>query len=202
MEASLDRMRTLGVPGSWHVGPSTRPTDPGVRLLAHGFEYGGNDIGMAVDLATLPERVAAPDGFAAEKVRAGDGLTAWVRTLGSGFGEGPVEAEWVGSVYRRLGYDGGGSLRHFLGRLDGGPVATATLFLGAGVAGVYFVFTVEGARRRGIGAAVTVAALRGARRLGYGLGVLGSSEMGYGVYRRLGFAERCRIGLYEWQPGG
>ncbi len=81
-------------------------------------------------------------------------------------------------------------------------MATATLFLGAGVAGVYFVFTVEGARRRGIGAAVTVAALRGARRLGYGLGVLGSSEIGYGVYRRLGFAERCRIGLYEWQPGG
>jgi hypothetical protein len=201
IEASLDRMRTLGVPGSWHVGPSTRPTDPGVRLLAHGFEYGGNDIGMAVDLATLPERVAAPDGFAAEKVRAGDGLTAWVRTLGSGFGEGPVEAEWVGSVYRRLGYDGGGSLRHFLGRLDGEPVATATLFLGAGVAGVYFVFTAEGARR-GIGAAVTVAALRGARRLGYGLGVLGSSEMGYGVYRGLGFEERCRIGLYEWQPGG
>jgi hypothetical protein len=171
-------------------------------LLAHGFEYGGNDIGMAVDLATLPERVAAPDGFAAGKVRAGDDPTAWVRTLGSGFGEGAVEAEWVGSVYRRLGYDGGGPLRHFLGRLGGEPVATATLFLRAGVAGVYFVFTVEGARRRGIGAAATVAAPREARRPDYGLGVLGSSEMGYGVHRRLGFEERCRIGLYEWQPGG
>jgi hypothetical protein len=85
-------MHTLGVPGPWHVGPSTRPTDLGERLLAHGFEYGGNDIGMAVDLATLPERVAAPEGFAA--------------------------------------------------------------------------------------------------------------EMGYGAYRRLGFEERRRIGLYEWQPGG
>ena len=207
IEASLDRMRTLGVPGSWHVGPSTRPTDLGERLLAHGFEYGGGDVGMAVDLATFPEGVAAPNGFAAEEVRAEDGPAAWVRTLGSGFGEGPVEAKWVGSVYRRLGYDDKGPLRHFLGRLDGEPVATATLFLGAGVAGVYFVFTVEGARRRGIGAAVTVAAvtvaaLREARRLGYGLGVLGSSEMGYGVYRRLGFEERCRIDLYEWQPGG
>jgi hypothetical protein len=140
IEASLDRMRTLGVPGSWHVGPSTRPTDPGVRLLAHGFEYGGNDIGMAVDLATLPERVAAPDGFAAEKVRAGDGLTAWVRTLGSGFGEGPVEAEWVGSVYRRLGYDGGGRCGTFSGgwtvgrwrrrrssSVRGWPVSTSSL---------------------------------------------------------------------------
>ena len=202
IEASLGRMRALGVPGSWHVGPSARPTDLGERLLAHGFEYGGDDIGMAVDLAALPEGVAAPEGFAAEEVRTEDDLAAWIRTLGSGFGEGPVEAEWVGSVYRRLGHAGGGPLRHFLGQLDGEPVATVTLFLGAGVVGVYFVFTVEGARRRGIGAAVTVAALREARRLGYRLGVLGSSEMGYGVYRRLGFEERCRIGLYEWRPDG
>jgi len=26
--------------------------------------------------------------------------------------------------------------------------------------------------------------------------------MGYALDRRLGFEERCRIGLYEWQPGG
>ena len=31
-------------------------------------------------------------------------------------------------------------------------------------------------------------------------GVLGSSEMGYSVYRKLGFVEYCRIGLYEWRP--
>jgi hypothetical protein len=43
--------------------------------------------------------------------------------------------------------------------------------------------------------------LREAWDLGYRIGVLGSSEMGYPVYRRLGFEERCRIGLYEWKPG-
>jgi GNAT superfamily N-acetyltransferase len=193
-------MHTLGVPGSWHVGPSTRPTDLGERLLAHGFEYGGDDIGMAVDLVRLPEGVIVPDGFAIERVRAEDDLAAWVQTLGLGFGEGPVEAEWVGTVYRRLGYNDGGPLRHFLGRLDGELVATSTLFLGAGVAGVYFVFTAKGARRRGIGAAITLAALQEARDLGYEVGVLGSTEMGYPVYRGLGFDESCRIHLYEWRP--
>jgi GNAT superfamily N-acetyltransferase len=154
---------------------------------------------MAVDLFGLPERVPVPDDFVVERVRDEAGLAAWIEALGSGFGEGPVEAEWVGEMYRRLGFEG--PWRHYVGLLSGEPVATATTFLGAGVAGIYFVCTLERARRRGIGAGVTLAALREAKDLGYSVGVLGSSEMGYPVYRRLGFEEYCRIGLYEWRPG-
>jgi len=102
-------------------------------------------------------------------------------------------------MYRRLGFEG--SWWHYLGRLAGEPVATATSFFGAGVAGIYFICIVERVRRRGIGAAVTLTALQEARDLGYTVGVLGSSEMGYPVYRRLGFEEYCRIELYEWRPG-
>jgi GNAT superfamily N-acetyltransferase len=199
IEVSLQRMRAHGVPGSWHVGPSMRPPDLGECLIAHGFAYGGDDIGMAVDLSELPHEIPAPDEFVIERVRDEAGLAAWVEALGSGFGEGPVEAEWVGEMYRRLGFEG--SWWHYLGRLAGEPVATATSFFGAGVAGIYFVCTVERVRRRGIGAAVTLTALQEARDLGYTVGVLGSSEMGYPVYRRLGFEEYCRIELYEWRPG-
>jgi GNAT superfamily N-acetyltransferase len=199
IEASLERMQAHGVPGSWHVGSSMRPPDLGERLVAHGFEYGGDDIGMAVDLSGLPEGVPVPEGFVIERVRDEEGLAGWVEALGSGFGAGPVEAEWAGEMYRGLGFEG--SWRHYVGLLAGEPVATSTAFFGAGVAGVYFVCTVERARRQGIGAAITLAALRRARDLGYSVGVLGSSEMGYPVYRRLGFEEYCRIGLYEWSPG-
>jgi hypothetical protein len=50
-----------------------------------------------------------------------------------------------------------GPLRHRLGRLSGEAVATSTLFLDAGAAGVYFVFTIEQAPRRGVSAALTLA---------------------------------------------
>jgi GNAT superfamily N-acetyltransferase len=77
-------------------------------------------------------------------------------------------------------------------------VATASIYLGAGVAGAYFVMTVPEARRRGIGGAITLAALQDARDTGVRYGVLGSSPAGRAVYARLGFREYCRIELYEW----
>jgi GNAT superfamily N-acetyltransferase len=101
-------------------------------------------------------------------------------------------------MYRQIGLGDQTLWRHYLGRVHGEPVATTTLFLGAGVAGIYFVFTLPAARRQGIGAAITLAALREAQRLTYRIGVSGSSPMGYPVYQRLGFQEYCRIALYEW----
>ena len=91
-------------------------------------------------------------------------------------------------------------LRHFLATIDGVPVATSSLFLGAGVGGVYDVATLPEWRRRGIGAAVTVATMNVARAEGYRIAILHSSPLGVGIYRSLGFQDCCRIGQYVWAP--
>ena len=101
-------------------------------------------------------------------------------------------------MFRRLGFGGPG--RHYLGRLASVPVATSAMLFASGVAGVYCISTVERVRRQSIGASVPLVAFREARDLGFTVGVLGSSEMGYPVYRRLGLIEYCRFGLYEWHP--
>jgi GNAT superfamily N-acetyltransferase len=198
--ASIERMGAHGLPGTWHVGPSMRPADLGARLIAHGFTHAGDEVGMAVDLSLLPAEIDAPPEFMVERARDQAALSTWAHTLGLGFGEGEREAAWVGEMYRRIGLGDDAPWRHYLGRLDGAPVATASLFLGAGVAGIYFVFTAQEARRQGIGGAITHAALRDALALGYRTGVLGASELGRSVYARLGFQECCRIGIYEWRP--
>ena len=59
------------------------------------------------------------------------------------------------------------------------PGGCASVFLAAGVAGLYFVCTVPDARRRGIGAAISREALAGTLELGFDVGVLGSSPMGH-----------------------
>ena len=72
--------------------------------------------------------------------------------------------------------------------LEGVPVAGAMAMDGAGLIGIYAVGTVESARRRGIGRAVTWAAIQaGARRWGHDVAILQSSAMGVPVYEAMGF---------------
>lgn len=129
-----------------------------------------------------------PKAFSIERVRDEAALEAWGRTFVAAF-EVPEWAAvaWIDAT-RTLGIDTAPWML-YVGRLDGKPVATNILVPGAGVAGVLGVGTVAAARRRGIGAAITLAAYEDARELGYRYGVLFSTAMGLPVYRRLGLAE-------------
>jgi GNAT superfamily N-acetyltransferase len=197
--ASRELMRTHGVPGSWHVGPSMRPSDLPARLAALGFE-GGPEPGMAADLRAMPE-LLLPEQLHIRRVASDAGLDDYEHVLAGGFGEGPPEAAWVREMYRRIGLEDD-SWRHFVGRIDGEPIACATTFFASGVVGLYFVCTSPDARNRGFGAAISHAALVDARDSGMHVGVLGSSPMGQRVYERLGFRVVCNVDVYEWGPGG
>jgi hypothetical protein len=101
--ASIAAFRRHDVSESWHVGPAMRPSDLGERLVRHGFSYAGDDIGMAMALDRLPERIATPPGLVIERVQTEPALNVWVETLGQAFGEGEIEDRWVGEMYRRIG---------------------------------------------------------------------------------------------------
>ncbi len=197
--AELDRRR---LPGSWHLAPSMGPVDLATRLLAAGFEDGGEEPAMVADLTTTPPDVPPVEGLEVGRVGTEGELDDYRRVLAQGFGEGPPEAAWVAEVFARIGLGDEAPWRHLLGRWHGAPVATVSLLVHPEeVAGVYFVSTTPAERRRGIGAVVTARAMAEARALGCTTAVLGSSPMGEGVYRRLGFEEVFRYRLLEREPG-
>ncbi len=87
-----------------------------------------------------------------------------------------------------------------LGRLDGEPVATNILFNGAGVSGIFGVATAPAARRKGIGAAISLKPLLDAREMGYRYGVLWATDLAVRVYERIGFQlTGRRINRYLWR---
>jgi GNAT superfamily N-acetyltransferase len=204
--AMLDRFRSRGLPALWWVMPSTVPASLGDVLLAHGLTSAGTRPGMAMELAALPD-TASEDGTAApgleiETVTDVPTYECWVEVFAACYGYSPE----VVTAYRALTAQAElgpaqppQPVRHYLGRLEGEPVAIATLLLDAGTAGLYHVGTLPAARRRGIGAAIALAPLLDARRLGYRVGVLFSSPMGVNIYRRLGFQTVCQLDRYAWQ---
>lgn len=101
--ASMRCLQAHNVPGSWHVGPSMSPPHLGEQLIVHGFTQGGGEPGMAVDLLAIPDQVSMPSGLVIERVQDEQELQVWTHTLGMGFGEGEIEANWVGAMYRRAG---------------------------------------------------------------------------------------------------
>jgi GNAT superfamily N-acetyltransferase len=120
-----------------------------------------------------------------------DELRAWAQVFTMGYG---LPSGWEPEIYElQLHLGLGFPVRNYIGYLNGVPVSAACLFLGAGVAGIYNVATLPGARGKGIGAAVTLRPLHNAREMGYRIGVLQSSRLGFSVYQKLGFRHLCQI---------
>ncbi len=195
-----DYFRSKGVPMIWWIGPYSRPSDLGERLLAHGAERLEHDLpAMAMDLRRLNDGASAPDDLEIEHVTDAAGLRRFIAAFAAGT-EAPDD---MSAAFLRInagaGYGRERGWRHYVGLLAGEPVSTASLHLSDGVAGINAVGTAPNARRMGIGTAVTLAALRHARGRGYRTAALKSSDMAFGMYRRMGFEEYYRYAIYAWR---
>ncbi len=200
IETVIAQARALNVPFLWCIGPSMRPTNLGDYLLRHGFTDAGDDPAMGMDLARLPANLPTLENVTIERVTDIPMLRIWNDLLVAGFEMPNPFSEWFLEGMARDSFGEGAAATYYLARLNGEPVACSGLTLGGGVAGVFCVATIPSARRRGIGAAVTLAPLLDARARGYAVGVIQASEMGYPVYAKMGFTEQFRYRVYRWDP--
>lgn len=199
LDERLQQLVAKEVPMAWLIGPSTRPVDLGSRLQEHGWMFGDEAPGMAIELQTVDESFPIPPSLTIQRIHDAETLRTWLRvmTIGS---EIPEEGlALLLELVSKLGFTDDPSLHFYLGMLEDKPVATSLLYLRGGVAGIYNVTTLPGARHQGFGSALTVAPLLQARNLGYRIGILQSSPMGLHLYRRMGFREYCTFQVYFWQ---
>lgn len=210
VEAVEDNLVAFGrVIGRWESMESHEGPDMHWYLSDVPFPLFNAAVGLRLEAPGADAAIAALVGRARER---GVPLMVWTgpatrprdmgaRPIRAGFAEGQPSPGMVLDL-DELGPGPDGSVRSFLGRLDGTPVATASVLLGAGVAGVYNVATLPRARRRGVGRAITYRALAEARAAGYHYAILHASPAGAPLYRAMGFREVCTVFTYVWAPDG
>lgn len=201
IDETLERFRERGAPFVWWVLPSASPDDLADRLTARGLVDAGTWPGYAVEVGRLAQPQPV-EGLEIRRVRREDDLDAYVGVFAPILSPSPAFTDVFVRAMRRIGLGDDAPEVHFLGILHGEPVATVSLVTAGGAAGIYNVTTVEAARGRGIGAAMTVAAARHGAERGFTIATLQASTMGRPVYERLGFEFVCDFLPYRLPAPG
>jgi len=124
-----------------------------------------------------------PDGHEIRRINDAAGLDDHVGTLADGFGiPEPILRPWIGEeLWQRDG------CAVYVGYTDGQPVTTGFGIRTGRTIGVYNIATLETARRRGYGAAMTERVVADGAAAGCDVAILQASDMGRPIYERLGF---------------
>lgn len=216
-----DLIRQIGQSANsvdWFVFPSCQPTDLGERVAGRG-QAGGPDgawrlVGqsggpggnwMLADLTALPGAPSVSGHFHVEAVCNERMLGEWFQVSLTGFGNPlPAPERWrenhFYAGYARHGFGKKAFSLHYIGYLDDQPVTAATLLLVDGVAGLFDIATPPDFRRQGFCSAISWRLLQEAQTHGYQQAYVWSSQLGRGVYQRIGFVP-VALGMREycWQ---
>lgn len=202
----------------WWTHAGTTPDDLGQRLVARGFESRYTDNGFDPDVPSVeqgsPVMVAdmrqldlsllerMPSGFRVTPALTEADLDAFCAVVDTVYPTMPdVSRAWTNAT-RRAGI-GSAPWRLYVAWLGDEPVATNIVTEGGGIVGLWVINTVPSQRRKGIGAAVTIAPLLEWRDKGYRYAGLFASDEGALLYERIGFAYTgTRINRLRWANDG
>jgi len=187
LEETLLLFRQRGVSMLWHIGPQSSPQLE-TLLISAGLEFAEEEPGMFARLDMPGQTSALPTGLRIEPVRDLETLGRWVDIWSGGRLQ-----ETAVSLRAALGLGASAACQHLIGYLDDEAVATAAVYHGRRASEIQHVVTLDQHRRRGIGTAITAAAIELARRHGNRYAVLTASPDGEGLYRQLGFASVCSV---------
>ncbi|WP_343082055.1 GNAT family N-acetyltransferase [Ostreiculturibacter nitratireducens] len=185
-----------GTPALWWIGPAAQEEGTGERLASKGLAEAGTVPAMTARIDDLPA-AAVPERLRIDAASTPPQRALWGRIAAVGTGFPGAAAEALADVEEGIPDTALAGQTRFTGYLDGKPVATSSLVLSHGLAGVYAVATLPEARRRGIGAAMTLHALQAAKAAGAQVAVLQSSSMGRPIYERMGFTRRFDYRIFQ-----
>jgi hypothetical protein len=194
LRAAVEWARTMGSAPGLRV--RTEADTAVVRATAAELELEPEPrLEPAFVLAPIP---AAPSDLPAGmtiEVATASNLETFYEASVAGFEISPEEATLVRELTPPSVLDDPG-IRMFTGLVDGRPAASSIAIRSDHAVGIYSVSTAPWARRRGVGTAMTWAAIAAGIEWGCPAATLQSSRMGEPVYRAMGFADAGAYVIY------
>ena len=200
VDAILDTFASKGLPMTWWITPSTQPLSLGAYLRYRGLDVEEHYPAMALNLTLVEPVIDLSSTLRVTRVQDSHSLAEWMKTYSTNFEMMDEVCEVVHKIYEELGFDEDSPLQHYSIVLDGKVVATSTLFIGGGVAGIWGVTTLPEVRRQGFGRAITLGTLLDAKKRGLKTAILFSSTAGLNLYRQIGFREVFQVTYYTGIP--
>jgi GNAT superfamily N-acetyltransferase len=190
----ISRIKELNIHVLWFVSPMSRPKNLQTLLNDHGFKYQNEWNAMAIDLKTIPESFNIPEGMEIKEVLNLEELKTWTDILVKSFEFPEIVHSY--KKYFIAGLESPDS-HYYLGFLNGKPVSTGVLFNSKGAAGLFYIGTIPKVRRQGIAKTMVNHLLREAKNKGYHISILQASEMGYPIYKKIGFKKYYTTKIYN-----
>lgn len=180
------------IPFVWFIGSLNSPRNFHFFLEEKGFVIETNP-GMALDLRKLQKKELGNENLSIIKGQTMEHVK-YATDVGfsvHGFDKEPLEYYLKGHLkkdYRSF----------YIALLENKPVGISEVFYNNGVAGIYFIETIESVRGQGIGTAITLAPLYEAIELGFEWAILQSTEIAYNMYKKIGFEHLCDVCKAYW----
>lgn len=176
------------------IGPTSYHSDYPKYLKKYGYILLRPEEGMFIDLSRIQDDFYDKNKFTISEFNDKQNLKFWMEICAEVF-----SGEMLGNTLEIELFEDSLSQENttfFIAKIGEEIVGTSLLFISSGVAGVYFVTTVPGHRRKGIGTAMTLAPLLKAKKMGYKIGILAASDVGNLVYKKIGFKKCCMFDTY------
>lgn len=196
----LSLFKDKGVPVNFIYNTGLNLGDSVERLKEHGMKYRNSWCGMVLPLDCNIKKPVLASGYEILRVENEEMLESWCGILNSSFSVPDEFRDDYCRVFLNLGFGKDKSWVYYIGIKDGVPISCCMSYMEDGIAGLYWVGTVPGARKQGLASGIVSLAIDDAYLNGCRISILQASAAGKPVYERLGFKECCKFDIYSWVP--
>lgn len=193
---TLQLYKKAGQPVLWTIFPSKQPQNIEKIFKKKRLTHLERNALMYIDMTTLDDSLQEENKFHIKEVDDLRSLKDWTKLNAICFNLTRGIQNFIVNKNADLFLNKTISCRHFIAYYKSKPVGTSSVFLANGVAGIYNVTTAPGARGKGIGEAITKAALIYGKKAGYTFAILQATKMGIPIYNKIGFKSNEYMDYY------